>query len=162
MANSLRKVQDRARRSSIATTETETERSIKALFSERIVKGRPDLFVPSTPIPTDMDESEVSSPLGVLQNNVSGFVIFLCVPHVQFSQFLKQSSSASTEGDDQDAKQRDFNKRMGRSDAESLLFLFLLTRRYLRAALSNFCEETRRLYSEEKPQDYAATPLPSP
>ena len=58
MANSLRKVQDRARRSSIATTETETERSIKALFSERIVKGRPDLFVPSTPIPTDMDESE--------------------------------------------------------------------------------------------------------
>lgn len=122
MANSLRKVQDRARRSSIATTETETERSIKALFSERIVKGRPDLFVPSTPIPTDMDESEVSSPLGVLQNNVSGFVALLYVPHVQFSQFLKQSSSASTEGDDQDAKQRDFNKRMGRSDAEFFLF----------------------------------------
>lgn len=122
MANSLRKVQDRARRSSIATTETETERSIKALFSERIVKGRPDLFVPSTPIPTDMDESEVSSPLGVLQNNVSGFVSLLSVPHVQFSQFLKQSSSASTDGDDQDAKQRDFNKRMGRSDAESSFF----------------------------------------
>lgn len=162
MANSLRKVQDRARRSSIATTETETERSIKALFSERIVKGRPDLFVPSTPIPTDMDESEASSPLGVLQNNVSGFVYLLYVPHVQFSQFLKQSSSASTEGDDQDAKQRDFNKRMGRSDAESSLISLFLTRRYLRAALSNFCEETRRLYSEAKPQDYAATPLPSP
>ena len=162
MANSLRKVQDRARRSSIATTETETERSIKALFSERIVKGRPDLFVPSTPIPTDMDESEASSPLGVLQNNVSGFVALLYVPHVQFSQFLKQSSSASTAGDDQDAKQRDFNKRMGRSDAESSLISLFLTRRYLRAALSNFCEETRRLYSAEKPQDYAATPLPSP
>ena len=78
MANSLREVQDRARRSSIATTETETERSIKALFSERIVKGRPDLFVPSTPLPTDMEESGSSSPLGVLQNNVSGFVFHPC------------------------------------------------------------------------------------
>ena len=104
----------------------------------------------------------MSSPLGVLQNNVSGFVYLPYVPHVQFSQFLKQSSSASTDGDDQDAKQRDFNKRMGRSDAEFFLFSLFLTRRYLRSALSNFCEETRRLYSEAKPQDYAATPLPSP
>ena len=141
MANSLRKVQDRARRSSIATTETETERSIKALFSERIVKGRPDLFVPSTPIPTDMDESEVSSPLGVLQINVSGFVYLLYVPHVQFSQFLKQSSSASTDGDDQDAKQRDFNKRMGRSDAESsLISLFLVLNETPRIC---FCKQTK-------------------
>ena len=89
----------------------------------------------------------------------------MCVPHSQFSQFLKQQSSsapAATADADQDAKQRDFNKRMGRSDAESSLISLFLTRRYLRAALSNFCEETRRLYSAEKPQDYAATPLPSP
>lgn len=88
----------------------------------------------------------------------------MCVPHSQFSQFLKQQSSsapAATADADQDAKQRDFNKRMGRSDAE-FASLRCLTRRYLRAALSNFCEETRRLYSAEKPQDYAATPLPSP
>lgn len=81
MANSLRKVQERARRSSIASKETETERSIKALFSERIVKGRPDLFVPSTPIPPAMTESGASSPLGVLQNNVSGFVVLFCPSH---------------------------------------------------------------------------------
>lgn len=118
MANSLRKVQDRARRSSIATTETETERSIKALFSERIVKGRPDLFVPSTPIPMDMEESEASSPLGVLQNNISGFVGLVRLSPSQFNQFLKQTSSAPAESSEWDEKQRDFNKRMGRSDAE--------------------------------------------
>lgn len=118
MANSLRKVQDRARRSSIATTETETERSIKALFSERIVKGRPDLFVPSTPIPMDMEESEASSPLGVLQNNISGFVGLVRLSSAQFNQFLKQTSSAPAESSEWDEKQRDFNKRMGRSDAE--------------------------------------------
>ena len=75
MAKSLREVQDRARRSSIANTaETEDERSIKALFSERIVKGRPDLFVPATPIPPEPSETDATSPLGVFQTNLSGFV----------------------------------------------------------------------------------------
>lgn len=76
MANSLRKVQDRARRSSIANTEeTDEERSIKNLFTERIVKGRPDLFVASTPAPSTPSASTPSTPrFEVLQSNISGFV----------------------------------------------------------------------------------------
>lgn len=87
MANSIRQVQERARRSSIAG-ESEEERSIKDLFTQRIVKGRPDLFVASTPAPTTpiTPESAVQR-LEVLQSNITGFV---------FLHFCLDSSSASS------------------------------------------------------------------
>lgn len=74
MANSLRQVQERARRSSIAN-ESEEERSIKDLFTQRIVKGRPDLFVASTPAPTTpVTPESASQRFEVLQSNITGFV----------------------------------------------------------------------------------------
>lgn len=48
-------------------------------------------------------------------------------------------------------RQRNFNKRFGRNDAK-----------YLRDAVSNFCEETRRMYSDLLSPDYVETPLHSP
>lgn len=94
MANSLRKVQDRARRSSIANTEeTDEERSIKNLFTERIVKGRPDLFVASTPAPSTPSASTPTTPrFEVLQSNITGFVDF----HSSLS-LLVQSVHQTTE-----------------------------------------------------------------
>ena len=92
--------------------ETEEERSIKALFTERIVKGRPDLFSPTVDSPTH------ASP----------------VPEGRWSDRL-----------------RDFNKRFGRSDAK-----------YLRDAVSTFCDETRRMYQSQYPPDYTPTPPASP
>ena len=80
MANSLRKVQERARRSSIAN-ETEEEKSIKDLFTQRIVKGRPDLFVASTPAPTTPATPDTTQRLEVLQSNITGFVILSCMFH---------------------------------------------------------------------------------
>ena len=115
MATSLRKIQDRARRSARATAETEEERSIKALFSERIVKGRPDLFVASTPVPST--PSSETSPMCVLQENVSGFVLVFPLIHVQFSQFTKPKASTSEESGPWAERQHDFNKRFGRNDA---------------------------------------------
>ena len=72
MANSLRKIQERAMRSSKMKEDSEADRSIKALFSERIVKGRPDLFVASTPIPAT--PTAEPSPKNVLSENITGFV----------------------------------------------------------------------------------------
>lgn len=92
--------------------ETEEERSIKALFTERIVKGRPDLFSPT------VDSPSHASP----------------VPEGRWSDRL-----------------RDFNKRFGRSDAK-----------YLRDAVSTFCDETRRMYQSQNPPDYTPTPPASP
>lgn len=60
-------------RSSKMKEESEADRSIKALFSERIVKGRPDLFVASTPIPST--PTPEPSPMGVLSENITGFVL---------------------------------------------------------------------------------------
>ena len=75
VANSLRKVQERARRSSIANvTETEEDRSIKDLFTQRIVKGRPDLFITSTPVPVTPGTPETSQRFEMLQSNITGFV----------------------------------------------------------------------------------------
>ena len=93
-------------------TETEEERSIKALFTERIVKGRPDLFSPTAESPSH------ASP----------------VPEGRLSDHL-----------------RDFNKRFGRSDAK-----------YLRDAVTTFCDETRRMYQSQYPSDYTPTPPASP
>ena len=113
MANALRKVQERAMQSAQARhTETEEERSIKALFTERIVKGRPDLFSPTAESPSH------ASP----------------VPEGRLSDHL-----------------RDFNKRFGRSDAK-----------YLRDAVTTFCDETRRMYQSQYPSDYTPTPPASP
>ena len=61
--------------------ETEEERSIQDLFPQRIVKGRPDLFVASTPIPTSPSTpssvpSTPSQTFEVLQSNITGFVFF--------------------------------------------------------------------------------------
>ncbi|KAK8820213.1 hypothetical protein WA556_000872 [Blastocystis sp. ATCC 50177/Nand II] len=139
MANSLRKIQERAMRSSKMKEESEADRSIKALFSERIVKGRPDLFVASTPIPAT--PTAEPSPKNVLSENITGF----------FSQFSKARSNAPEETGPWAERQRDFNKRFGRNDAQ-----------YLRDALVHFCSETKTMYAALLPTDYQRTPDMSP
>ena len=91
--------------------ETEEERSIKDLFTQRIVKGRPDLFVASTPIPTSPSSPQTSpttpsQTFEVLQSNITGF----------FSQFAKQQQSEKKEEGSE--KLREFNKRWSRNDSK--------------------------------------------
>lgn len=85
VTNAFKKVQERAIKSTQNhREETEEEKSIKALFSDRIVKGRPDLFTPSSPLPSprspeDPEEAkkDATTPLlNILQANLSGFVFF--------------------------------------------------------------------------------------
>lgn len=90
VANAFKKVQERAIKSTQnQREETEEEKSIKALFAERIVKGRPDLFTPSSPVPSPHSEDpeepkeskepkkDATTPrLNILQANLSGFVRF--------------------------------------------------------------------------------------
>ena len=86
MASSLRRVQERARRSSIVE-QTEVDQKIKDLFTQRIVKGRPDLFVASTPVPSSSSlpptpstptlSVEAVQRLEVLQSNITGFVLLI-------------------------------------------------------------------------------------
>jgi hypothetical protein len=84
MASAIRKVQERAMKSSRTEhVETEEERSIKALFTDRIVKGRPDLFTPTSPVPSSPTPSDDSGTLqNMLQTNLSGFVLLLCSVHI--------------------------------------------------------------------------------
>ena len=83
MTNAFKKVQERAIKSTQnRREETEEEKSIKALFADRIVKGRPDLFTPTSPLPSprspeDPEETkkDATTPrLNILQANISGFV----------------------------------------------------------------------------------------
>ena len=83
VTNAFKKVQERAIKSTQnRREETEEEKSIKALFADRIVKGRPDLFTPSSPIPSPRSPEEpeevkkdATTPrLNILQANLSGFV----------------------------------------------------------------------------------------
>ena len=100
MTNSLRKVQERARRSSIVE-ETEVDQKIKDLFTQRIVKGRPDLFVTSTPVPgpssqtptpsTPTLSTETVQRLEVLQSNITGFVFIFLLSHSSSSASLPSS-----------------------------------------------------------------------
>lgn len=92
VTNAFKKVQERAIKSTqTRREETEEEKSIKALFSDRIVKGRPDLFTPSSPLPSprspeDPEEAkkDATTPrLNILQANLSGFVFFLSL-HIHF------------------------------------------------------------------------------
>ena len=152
MASAIRKVQERAMKSSRTEhVETEEERSIKALFTDRIVKGRPDLFTPTSHVPSSPTPSDDSGTLqNMLQTNLSGFVLLLCSVHIQFSQFVKQQEDTVPLGK-WGERQRDFTKRFSRNDAK-----------YLRDAVSNFCEETRRMYSDLLSPEYIETPLHSP
>lgn len=109
VANAFKKVQERAIKSTQnQREETEEEKSIKALFAERIVKGRPDLFTPSSPVPSPHSEEpdELKEPkepkkdattprLNILQANLSGFVRSPFIPSltIQSSSFILLFSS---------------------------------------------------------------------